>query len=353
MYSFQTDDVNQALQYGLEYLRHAGVEEQSRNGPVLVAPGPVCTEYTNPRSRVLFSPTRDANPFFHLMESLWMLSGANDVEFVEFFAKQMREYSDDGITSWGAYGWRWRSFFGWDQLEGIVAELQKNPASRRCVLAMWNAVPDPELVGLSVLPKVGDMDASDFYVATHGGLDVPCNTHAYVDCRGGALNITVCNRSNDIVWGCYGANAVHFSFLQEYMAMRVGVPIGTYRQFSNNFHLYTGVFGAEKIDQIIHECDTLGALPELGPALEPGFDADLGRFMPWARAVIRSTAQEPIALNVPDLKTPFMHAVVVPVFLAWTYRKWKDKHSMGVCLDGIDAPDWKRACQEWVSRRTK
>ena len=110
-YVITTNDVNDALCHGITYLLREGVEEPSRNGPVLVAPGPVITEYTTPRSRVLYSPTRDANPFFHFMESLWILAGSNDVAFVEYFAKNMRAYSDDGVTSWGAYGWRWRSFW--------------------------------------------------------------------------------------------------------------------------------------------------------------------------------------------------------------------------------------------------
>jgi thymidylate synthase len=368
MYSFKTDDVNAALQIGINYLLREGVEEQSRNGSVIVAPGPVLTEYVNPRRRVLFSPLRDANPFFHVMESLWILSGANDVEFVEYFAKQMRAYSDDGVTSWGAYGWRWRNFFGWDQLEAIIAELKKDPKSRRCVLTMWNA-----------WPGAGDYDQNrtmnrdnpdlhdhDLQVATHGGLDVPCNTHVYLDCRGGKLNITVCNRSNDIIWGCYGANAVHFSFFHEYMAMRIGIPMGVYRQFSNNFHVYTDVFNREKLEQIALESDSLGKLPDMGPALEPGFDEDLSKFMTWARGLIRqpqppdtvgindpTPAAWEAAFNVPPMNTAFMETVAIPMFLTWTYRKWKDSYSMFTCLDGIEAPDWKRACNEWIERRQK
>jgi thymidylate synthase len=371
MFSFEANDVNEALSKGLQYLLHAGVEEDSRNGKVLVAPGPVCTVYTNPRNRVLYSATRDANPVFHFMESLWILSGSNDVEFVEYFAKNMRAYSDDGVTSWGAYGWRWCKFFGWDQLEAIAQELKKNPGSRRCVLSMWNPVPqtlDTQVcTGLPFQATAHGYVSDDFNMALHGGLDVPCNTHVYVDARGGVLNITVCNRSNDAVWGAYGANAVHMSFLQEYLAVKVGIPVGVYRQFSNNFHVYTDVFNREKLDAIIHESDTLGRLPATGPAIEEGFDEDLPIFMKWARAIIKLPAPEstltvpsdprPEALrlseDVPDLKTELMQSVAVPMFLAWVYRKWKDEYSMNICLDGIDAPDWYRACREWVDRRTK
>ena len=33
---------------------------------------PVATVYSHPRERVLLSPERDANPFFHFFEALWI-----------------------------------------------------------------------------------------------------------------------------------------------------------------------------------------------------------------------------------------------------------------------------------------
>lgn len=674
MFSFQASNIHEALQMGLEYLLHEGVEEDSRNGKVLVAPGPVCTEYTAPRNRVLFSPTRDANPVFHFHEALWILSGSNDVMFVEYFAKNMRAYSDDGATSWGAYGWRARKFYGWDQLEAIIAELKANPTSRRCVLGLWNTMGDYE----GPLPKTGmctynDHDIHpDFDVAKHGGLDVPClagetvlqspegaatlrelaaqfksgevtrwpvlsvdtksklqslvwctkvwksgrkklyaikfddgsivratadhkffkkmyrnnvfceevetqalrpgdrvwaagwyetskgylvytpdlgvkggfgnegkihrdyyalcegavpaghvihhddeiklhnyrnnlidmtesahnrlhrlgdrnpmrrltpqqharratkqaaalrtnwatrsdeekathsentskglvtswamlsqeervdrvklsptkqaekskklsrikkeywqnkrnalknhvvvsitpcgvedvydfevpenhtsilsngvlvhncNTQAYFDCRSGKVNMTVCNRSNDAIWGCYGANAVHFSFLLEYMAFRVGLPIGVYRQFSNNFHAYLDVFSREKMERIITDCyeELDRESTPTGPGMEPGFDEDLTAFMQWARKVIMNSH----GMTIPAWKTKFFSSVAEPMFMAWRIRKNALSGQTDVSLDGrtvegelarISAPDWRRACEEWILRRKK
>ena len=53
--------------------------------------------------------------------------------------------------------------------------------------------------------------------------------------------MTVTNRSNDMIWGAYGANAVHMSVLLEYMAGMLGYGVGAYYQFSNNLHAYTSV----------------------------------------------------------------------------------------------------------------
>ncbi len=211
-------NVNHALKDALWWIRTAGIPEGSRNGPVLVAPGPVVTEYKRPQERVLFSPRRDANPVFHLMESLWMLAGESKLEWLVQFNAQMASYGENGIQ-WGAYGRRWRGYFGVDQIGLVINELKTNPNSRRAVIGMWDPCLDLK----------------------HSGADIPCNTHCYFDLRGGVLNMTVCCRSNDLLWGAYGANAVHFSVLQEVIAHELEAPMGVYRQMSNNFHIYTAL----------------------------------------------------------------------------------------------------------------
>ena len=66
-------NVHEALPEAVRYLALYGVEAESRNGKVLLAPEPVTTVYERPKERVLFWPQRDANPFFHFYEGLWML----------------------------------------------------------------------------------------------------------------------------------------------------------------------------------------------------------------------------------------------------------------------------------------
>jgi hypothetical protein len=86
IYCVTVRNVNEALGQGISWLAGPmGVEEPSRNGPVRVSPYPVVTTYANPAERVLFSPMRDANPFFHLFEALWMLAGRNDLPWLVQF----------------------------------------------------------------------------------------------------------------------------------------------------------------------------------------------------------------------------------------------------------------------------
>ena len=226
-------NVHQALPEGIYYLRSSGYTSPSRAGGVRVAPGPVVTVYSNPTERVLFWPQRDANPFFHLMEALWMLAGRNDLAWLERFNSKMREFSDDGVTLHGAYGYRWRYHFGMDQLDGVCALLRDAPNSRRVVLQMWDCKVD-----------LGVTEAEC-------SLDTPCNDLAFLEVRNGCLNLTVLCRSNDIIWGAYGTNAVHFSVLQEYLASRLGVRVGIFYQFSNNYHAYVDIF--RKNEQLADE----------------------------------------------------------------------------------------------------
>lgn len=342
------DDVNQALPLALEFMLEHGIREESRNGPVIVAPGIVITEYSKPWQRVLFSPLRDANPFFHLFESLWMLAGHNDIAWPQRFNSKFGQYSDDGVTQWGAYGYRWRKHFQLevedppagaapfmcvDQLEVLVDELQRDPASRRAVLGMW----DP------------GHDAVQLHQAGRKARDLPCNTHAYVDLRGGKLNLTVCCRSNDLLWGAYGANVVHFSFLQEYLACRLGVLMGEYRQVSNNFHLYTNVFSLEAAADLIDDAwknSYRTAMPEnwngvtLIGLLESNTD-----FMHCLEEFLANP------LRHDHWNSQFLQRVARPMYVAWKWWKLKNlKEARSACYE-IMATDWRVACTCWLQRR--
>jgi hypothetical protein len=151
-----------------------------------------------------------------------------------------------------------------------------------------------------------------------------------------------------------GANVVHMSLLAEYLAMRIGAPLGVYRQFTNNMHAYLGVFSREKLAVVAAECAEIldgEPLPPPGPALELGFDHDLPRFMTWARGHV---AESFGALEQPAFETEFMKGVAAPVFLTWQRRKKKLPMSALLERAGqIAAPDWRRGCVEWLQRRQR
>lgn len=357
---------NHALYEGIHHLRFHGITEQSRNGPVIVSADPVMTIHHNPRARVLNGVTRDANPFFHLFEALWMLAGRNDLAFPATFVKRFADYSDDGATLHGAYGHRWRRWFGYDQLETIISELTANPSTRRAVLSMWDGGFE-DTTGAEPL----NFRKSDLRVGIEGGKDVPCNTHIYFDTLRGALNMTIMCRSNDVIWGAYGANIVHFSVLHEYVALRTGLQLGQMRQYSNNFHIYSAVLPTddyfEYAGKVVEEdvyTKLIGFNPTgygkaitrttegfLGvPLFGPGetweeWHEDLNNFVQFV------PNWNDVDTDPSSYSTKFFTDVVQPMFEAWAAHKLKNHDHAMRNARHVVAPDWCEAAMTWLSKR--
>lgn len=319
MKTFQVRNVSEALFVVLRDIAQNGKHVQTRNGPALEYPYPVATTYMHPKERVLFYPQRDANPFFHCLESLWMLAGRNDVAFVSKYSGNIKNYSDDGKTYHGAYGYRWRKWFEYDQLLVAAHRMKSYPNDRRTVVSMWDANTDLQ----------------------HGNdsKDLPCNTQIFFTVRDHCLDMTVINRSNDLIWGAYGANAVHMSFLQEYMAVRVGVQVGFYTQFSNNLHAYMDTY--EKVSQIKY-ADYEPYLDFYDKTLVP-FVKDPDVFDEEVSAFINGEREE--------LTEPFLRLVAVPMAAAWDLYKQKNLLEAVDQASQIISADWRKACVEWLERR--
>lgn len=356
MKTILSKNVNEALLCGVRMMSEkSNVRNISPRGQETIeCIEPVCTIYTHPRERVLFEPARDANPFFHLMESLWILAGRNDVEWIAQFNKNIATYSDNGETFHGAYGHRLRYVVcnGWnhqDQLEEVVHLLKEDSNTRRAVLQIWNAGID-----LNVNSK-----------------DLPCNDLIFLKIRDDKLIMTVCNRSNDMIWGAYGANAVHFSILQEYIAAKVGVEVGVYRQVSDSYHVYTNnpqwkvlrEIYASPTDSI--DCDwyTFPNDPRVKQfsvkRIEPFplirnsslWDLELADFMSETDAIIDKCEMIKRTFN-----EPFFNCVAVHVFNTWKTYKHCRKHGAPLApaikmAENIAAIDWKIACVKWLERR--
>lgn len=342
MHVINATNVNHALEQGVRLFKELEQFEHPvspRGFRTIECPEPVATVYMNPTQRVVFSPTRDANPFFHFFESLWMLAGRNDVKFVERFNPQMKAYSDDGLRIWGAYGQRWRHHFGHDQLDELVKLLRADPDSRRGVVAMWS--PD----GDQVCRVTGH--GGEIVLGGPTGKDVPCNTHLYFKIRGGALRMTVCCRSNDMLWGAYGANAVHMSMLQEYLAGKLGVRVGPMTQVSDSLHVYLddkgGALWAKIKEASPGEFNTAPYFTEVEPfhmgSCNPQWDMDLFDFFEYSD-------RPELSINWPVFRTDYFREVVMPMWKAWKSRLISD---IEVCA----ASDWRKACREWLERRAK
>lgn len=325
-------NVHQIIPKALDTICESSSLRETRNGFALVANEPVTSVYDRPTERVIFHERRDANPFFHLMESLWMLGGRNDVQFVAEYAPNMRNFSDDGKTFHGAYGYRWRTGLGMDQLECIIDTLSENKEDRRCVLQMWDARVD----------------------LCRDGKDFPCNLMAVFQiANDGRLDMTVYNRSNDVVWGAYGANAVHFSVLMEYVAAAVGVPVGVYRQVSANLHAYTAtvdkLLGADSTS-----CPYSRMIVETFPLVQPGEPA---KITAWNNS-LQKFLEAPLNNEKGTYSDPFFYRIAVPMARCWEALKTHEKHDperYRLAFQELDAMpagnDWREAATLWVAER--
>lgn len=345
----EASNVNIAYAKALSYMNDFGIKRESRAGEVLVVPEPVTTHYRNPRERVLFSTQRDANPFFHLFEALWMLTGANDVQLPKYFVKRMENFSDDGEVFHGAYGHRWRHFpvddligdeVTADQLDQIVWMLQKNPDDRRVILQIWDAARD-----------LGTDSA-----------DIPCNDMVKFELAPGVnpnvlqLNMVVFNRSNDIIWGCYGANAVQFSVLQEYLASRLGVPVGWYEQVSTNWHAYLNVWHDyyPNTDTFPFK-DPYRGMDEV--KVEP-LVTDADTFDTECQVVINHARNHPHIIGefiTENMHNRFFHKVCGPMLWSYGYYRHNDlKKAIEMMEKAIldnGEIDWLVAGERWMRRR--
>ncbi len=374
----QCRNVAEALPIGLDYLLREGRREASRAGEVLVAPGPVTTVYERPWERVLFSAVRDANPAFHICEALWMLSGRDDGAFLDNYVRDFsaRFAEPDGRIH-DAYGRRWRSAFGLDQLDHIVDYLRDNPGDRQCCLQMWDC--------RAYHPDFNYCDDLRADTKTK-----PCNVMATFRVQHTTLprrlDMAVFCRSNDIVLGAYGANAVHFSVMMEYVAARVGVEVGVYHQISFNYHAYmaeierlvgrTG-FSLEKLDEmqrLTHAIRPPGvqeirglplALMDNRYAISSNtmttalvdnpetFDEELGHLMKLLDILHESDAGE-IGRGILGygFENKFLGRTVWPMALAMRLHRLKNGPGAREKAGEIGAADWRLAMTEWLQRRS-
>lgn len=299
---------------------------------------PIMFSFSKPTEKVLFNSVRDVNPFSVMYEAMWTLAGRNDVEPLCYYTRRMRDFSDDGIRWHGAYGHRWRHHFGKDQLECAVRELKDSPNSRRVVLEMWDARVD----GGST------------------GKDYPCNTHCYLSLRNGRLNLTVCNRSNDMVWGLFGTNYVVFGFLLEYLAARLGVEVGMYHHLSNDAHVYddpgnpkVAPWSPEKwLAEYAEPDDDPRRYEDLATVPLVRDSEVFERELPTVVKIFDGTRQDDRTGYEPPTE-PFLRDIAWPLLSAhYAYKRKDAKEASSWCAQ-IAADDWRVAAINWIKRREK
>ena len=315
-------NVPEAYVEGLNALRIFGKEEMTRLGSVFTIPEPSEIRIEYPDERVLFDPIRKANPFFHVMEFVWMMAGSDNVDWIANYNSRMYDFADAGVIN-GAYGSRWRKHFGLDQIRFVVDLLREDHNTRRAVISMW----DP---------------ATDLMKGWH---DYPCNTQiCFRAGENGILNMTVFNRSNDFIWGALGANAVHMTLLHELVAFAAGMKLGVYRVMSNNLHIYKSLENFDDLWRTIHSPNPYYTGAEHAVTVRPLF----APHEDWTRLI--QDCDRAVNTSVgfhSNFESSWMKEVAVPMHFAYLDRKQKVGDGKRF-IEEIKASDWKMACYKWI-----
>lgn len=181
----------------------------------------------NPRERWVLSRYPGLNPAFAIAEIFWILTGRNDAAFINYWNSKYSDYAGSGDYLHGAYGYRLRQQFGFDQLERAFAALGSNSNSRQIVLSIWD--------GRADMPSTDGLPVSR---------DVPCNVCSMLKVRDRRLEWMQVMRSNDLFLGA-PYNFIQFTTLQEVVAGWLGLEMGEYCQLSDSLHFYELYDGKE------------------------------------------------------------------------------------------------------------
>ncbi|MCA6334071.1 MAG: hypothetical protein IM664_05580 [Phenylobacterium sp.] len=148
-----------------------------RDGDLVAPRGQRCYELLGHQTRVPMNDPlvtireRKLGYKFMAAEAYWILTGDDRVETIAPYSKKISEFSDDGLTFFGAYGPKIRG-----QLPYVVSKLVEDPYSRQAVINIWRENP----------PRTKD---------------VPCTTTVQWFIRDGRLHCVDTMRSSDIILG--------------------------------------------------------------------------------------------------------------------------------------------------------
>lgn len=171
--------------------------------------------------------TRNIAQHYICGELLWYALARNDVAFINKFAGLWGRISDDGVTSYSAYGDIVFKRHGFNQVDKIIQLLCSDPESRRAVINF--NVPNDKVIETK---------------------DEICTIALQFLIRNGKLNCIGMMRSND-VWYGLPYDVIFFTELTKYIARRLNIPYGTYTHDVMSLHVYE-----RNYDDIVKVSDT-------------------------------------------------------------------------------------------------
>jgi len=154
----------------------------------------------------------------------WYLSGDRNIKKLgyiygkvpEIWKRMANEYNEVNSN----YGWQWKRSH---QLDKVVDMLRDNHKTRQATISIY--------------------DGKEMHDYKY---DTPCTYAIQFTIIDNKLNMCVTMRSNDLWYG-FCNDQYCFSKLQELVARKLSIPVGTYFHFAHNLHLYNNII--EKINE--------------------------------------------------------------------------------------------------------
>ena len=169
----------------------------------------------NPMKNVIKNKERNWKQDYAEAEWQWYLSGDRNIKKLgKIYGKipEIWKRMADGVGNVNSnYGWQWERN---GQIAEVVNILKNYRKTRQATISIY--------------------DGKEIYKYTY---DTPCTYAVQFTILDDKLNMCVVMRSNDL-WFGFCNDQYCFSKLQELVATRLCVPIGTYYHFAHNLHLY-------------------------------------------------------------------------------------------------------------------
>ncbi|WP_176387275.1 thymidylate synthase [Leucobacter sp. 7(1)] len=284
-------------------------------------------EISNVRARHIVVPRRHNNVFSSIAESMWVICGRNDLEYLGAYLKRASEFSDDGVTWRASYGPRLRNWNGIDQLAQIVSILRADPSSRRAVVSIYD--PDRDFVE---------------------SRDIPCNNWLHFLARDGRLDLHIAARSTDIWWGFSGINAFEWTLLLEMMARWLGVDPGRLVFFSSSLHLYERHF--ERAREVVRAQEHLGQ--RSGVEAQARFDTDWEQLKreleEWMRLEGQLRAGQELKELECALTDPLLISYIRMIDLFWAAKRGAGPYTLDRMIERLGDTGLATAATEYFGR---
>ena len=163
----------------------------------------------------VLNPNRKFNLEYAEAEWQWYLSGDPSIDKLGEINGSIppiwERMSDSERKVRSNYGWQWERNH---QLDKVVAMLKSNPETRQAVISIYDGKE------ISTYRK-----------------DTPCTYAVQFTILDSKLHMAVLMRSNDL-WFGFCNDQYCFASLQELVADRLSIELGTYYHFAHNLHLY-------------------------------------------------------------------------------------------------------------------